>query len=176
MGNPESAVHRQAYQLLLDARDLVMSGWSSAAPARDGEGRPVAPSHASARSWSLAGALEAAAARQDEGHDGEKGARSHAIASAALAAAIRGNPSEAEALRHLEGAIREAAAGDGRQLGSVETTTNDGRTAVRCLRCGTPYRKQATHEVLEAAQGCPSCGYQGWSFAEEAPRDPRHAG
>jgi hypothetical protein len=173
MGNPESAKYRQAYRLLLEARNLVVRGWSSGAPARDSEGRAVEPSHPSARSWSLAGALEAASAR----HGGEKedsGAR--AIAAAALAAAIRDGPSENEALRNLEGAVRELAARQRPRSDVTEITGSGETTAVRCLRCRTPYRKQARHEILEAAQGCPNCGYQGWSFAEEQPQDREDAG
>jgi rubrerythrin len=178
MGNPEVEVDLQAYQLLLDARDLVIRGRSHGAHARDGEGRAVGravdPSHPSARSWSLAGALEAASADEVDGPSRQtEEARARAIAAAALVAAIRGD--ENEALRQLEGAIRELAARQGRTFDAAEVKANGQTTAVRCLRCGTPYTKQARHEILEAAQGCPSCGYQGWSFAKEEPHDRKNS-
>jgi hypothetical protein len=168
MGNPESAQYRQAYRLLLEARDLVVRGWSSGAPARDGEGRAVEPSHPSARSWSLAGALEAASGRRD-GTNEDASAR--AVASAALAAAVSDSHSESEALRILEGAIRDLKARQRRQLDVVEINTKDPPLAVRCLRCGALYWKHGRREILALVQECPSCGYQGWSFAEPESQD-----
>jgi hypothetical protein len=176
MRDPESAPHTQAHQLLQDARELVVRGWSAGARARDAEGRPVDPTHPSARSWSLAGALEAAAAGQIEGRDGHgELARARAIALAALTAAIRDNPPENEEVRYLERAIRDLAPSQGRKVDGRAIKANDGPIAVRCLRCGTSYRKPAGHVTVAAAQACPRCGYQGWSFADDESRDGQDA-
>jgi predicted RNA-binding Zn-ribbon protein involved in translation (DUF1610 family) len=175
MGEPQSAPHLQAHQLLRDARDLVARGWSAGARARDAEGRPVDPTHPSARSWSLAGALEAAAARQVDGDgDGESG-RARAIALAALSAAVRGNPSEKRARRYLEGAIREVAPSQGRRVDAAVVKAKDGAVAVRCLRCGTFYARRTRYETHAGTRGCPRCGYQGWAFADGGPLDRHHA-
>ncbi len=115
MGDPEPAPHAEAYQLLVDARDLVLRGWSAGAHARDARRRPVDPTHPSARRWSLAGALEASSARQVKALDGDAElTRERAIAVAALTAAIRGTPSDSQALRYLEAAIHELAPDDAR--------------------------------------------------------------
>jgi hypothetical protein len=97
MGNhPDSELHLEACQILLDARDLVLRGWSRGAAARDGEGRAVDPFHPSARSWSLAGAVEVAAAERIDGWDDEKAEKARAIAEATVATAIGGDASETE--------------------------------------------------------------------------------
>jgi hypothetical protein len=85
--NPEPELYLQASQILLNARDLVSRGWSRGAAARDGEGRAVDPLHASARSWSLAGALAAVVVERIDGND-EKEERARAITEAALATAL----------------------------------------------------------------------------------------
>jgi hypothetical protein len=176
MGDPASAPHVQAYQLLLDARDLVSTGSSAGARARDADGRPVDPTHASARSWSLAGALEAASARRLDGHNGEHdSARARAIALAALTAAVRGIPSDNEALRYLEGAIRELAPSQGRRVGVAAMKAKGGRIAVRCLRCRTSYLKRASPGTLAGIRGCPRCGYEGWSYADDERLDRQDA-
>jgi hypothetical protein len=82
--NPEPELYLQASQILLNARDLISRGWSRGAAARDGDGRAVDPLHASARSWSLAGALEAVAVERIDGWNDEKEERARAIAEAAL--------------------------------------------------------------------------------------------
>jgi hypothetical protein len=82
--NPESELHHQASQILLEARALVLRGWSRGAAARDGEGRPVDPSHPAARSWSLPGAVAAASAKVSDRGGGEM-ERAPAMAAAALA-------------------------------------------------------------------------------------------
>jgi hypothetical protein len=104
---PESELQVHACRILLEARDLVVRGWSRGATARDGEGRAVDPHHPSARSWSLAGAVEAASARVTDGPEGEPDAKASAIAADALATAIDSEPSEDEGLRRLTRAIRE---------------------------------------------------------------------
>jgi hypothetical protein len=106
--NPESELHVHARQILLDARELVIRGWSRGAAARDGQGRAVDPQHPAARSWSLAGALEAAAARaSSNGHEDEMEAKAQAIAAAGLATALESEASENESLRSIARVIRE---------------------------------------------------------------------
>src|SRR5687768_16467561 len=106
--NPKSELQSQACQILLEARDLVSRGWSRGAAARDGEGEPVGPSHPSARSWSLAGAVVAASAKVSDGCEGEMEARAPAMAAAALATAIE-SETENEGLQSLTRAIRDLA-------------------------------------------------------------------
>jgi hypothetical protein len=144
---PEHQAH--ARQLLLNARDLVVRGWSCGAAARDGEGRAVDPLHPSARSWSIAGALEAASARVAHGRKGEMDARAPAIAAAALAAAIEGE-AENEGLQSLTRAIRELAPAKGRRP-QASSVGPDGRGAIRetrgarrtnkAVRCGVCTRE-----------------------------------
>jgi hypothetical protein len=154
MGTRERDVQLRACQLLLDARSLVGNGWSGGAPARDGDGNAVDPLHHSAVRWSLVGALDAACARQLDGRGGERDeAKARSLAFAALAAAIDGDGSEDETMGALDRAIRELEAP---------------RITVRCLRCRTHYTKRMSHDVLDAEAGCPRCGYQGWSFVEDA--------
>jgi DNA-directed RNA polymerase subunit RPC12/RpoP len=159
MGDPESAPRVRAYQLLRDARALLVRGWTRGARARDADGRAVDATHPSARSWSLAGALEAASARQAGARDGDaEAARARATALVALMAVVREQtPSED---READGAAPKA---------------NDGKSGVRCLRCGAFYRRQAGHVSLETAAACPRCGYQGWASAEDEPRDREDA-
>jgi predicted RNA-binding Zn-ribbon protein involved in translation (DUF1610 family) len=176
MRDPESAPHAQAHQLLQDTRELVVRGWSAGARARDVEGRPVDPTDPSASSWSLAGALEAAAAGHAKGRDGDgEFARARAIALAALSAAIRGTPSGNEALRYLEGAIRELAPSDGRRFRAATMKAKEGTVAVRCLQCGTTYARRARVGTVAGIPGCPRCGYQGWAFVDAERRDGQDA-
>ncbi len=131
MGDPESAPRVEAYQLLLAARALVVRGWTAGARARDRQGRPVDPTDPSARSWSLVGALEAASANQGDGRGGDReSARARAIAIAALTAAIRGTPSDDEAVRYLEAAIDELAWKPGRGADAATIAANDDAVAV----------------------------------------------
>jgi hypothetical protein len=131
--NPEPGLHLQARQILLGARDLVRSGWSSGAAARDGDGRPVGPLHFSARSWSLSGAIEAASATRIELWSDECREKARAIAEVALATAIGGDASETGALRGLDRAIRETAEpGGGRALTTGREM--DGPRAAREIR------------------------------------------
>jgi hypothetical protein len=124
---PESELHLQARQILLDARDLVLRGWSCEAAARDGEGRAVDPLHPSARSWSLAGAVEAASARHIDGQNDAKKKRARAIATAALATAMDGVASQSDALRDLDRTIREAAVVGGGRVQEPELKKGDRR-------------------------------------------------
>ncbi len=55
------ACPRLAYDLLARAKQLVAAGWCQGTAARDAAGRSVLPADPRARSWSLAGALMAAA-------------------------------------------------------------------------------------------------------------------
>lgn len=134
--NPESELHRQASQILLEARDLVSRGWSRGAAARDGEGRAVDPLHSSARSWSLAGAVAAASAKVRDGSKGEMEARAPAIAARALATAIE-SEAENEGLQSLTRAIRELAPANGRRP-QASSIGPDGLGAMRgkAVRCG----------------------------------------
>ena len=50
------------------ARDKVASGWCELAEARDRTGRPVAPTSPEAASWSVSGAIVAAAAELQVEH------------------------------------------------------------------------------------------------------------
>jgi hypothetical protein len=176
MRDPEAAPHAQAYRLLRHARELVVGGWTAGARARDKEGRPVDPTDPSARSWSLPGAIEAAVAGHLEGPrgDGEL-ARARGIALAALTAAIRGDQSENDAVRYLDKAIRELGPSQRQRVNGRATKANDATIAVRCLRCGTRYRKEAGHVNLAATQECPKCSYQGWSFADDERGDGQDA-
>jgi hypothetical protein len=129
--NPELELNVHARQILLNARDLVVRGWSCRAAARDGEGRAVDPLHPSARSWSIAGALEAASARVADGRKGDMDARAPAVAAAALATAIE-SEAENEGLQSLTRAIRELAPAERRLQAS--SIGSDGRRAVRDTR------------------------------------------
>jgi hypothetical protein len=140
--NPEPGLSLQASQILLSARDLVSKGWSRGAAARDGDGRAVDPSHPSARSWSLAGALKAADVERIDGWNDEKEKRARAIAEAALATAIAREASETEALRDLNRAIRETALISGGRI-RVTPGTRVADGANRGARCGVCMRELA---------------------------------
>jgi hypothetical protein len=106
--NPESELYVDARQILFDARDLVIRGWSCGAAARDGLGKAVDPLHPAARSWSLAGALEAAATRaSSNGPEDEMEGKAQSIAVAALATVLESEASENESLQSLAQGIRE---------------------------------------------------------------------
>ena len=139
--NPESELHRQASQILLEARDLVSRGWSRGAAARDGEGRAVDPLHPSARSWSLAGAVAAASTKVRDGSAGEMKARAPAIAAAALATATE-SEAENEGLQSLTRAIRELAPAEGRRP-QASSIGPDGRGAMpgKAVNCGVCTRE-----------------------------------
>ncbi len=137
--HPESELHRQASQILLEARDLVLRGWSRGAAARDGEGQPVGPSHPSARSWSLTGAVAAASAKVSDGCEGEMEAKAPAMAGAALATAIE-SAAENEGLQSLTRAIRELARAEGQQPQASSVEPN-GRGAMRENRSARPANK-----------------------------------
>ena len=141
--NPESELQSQACQILLEARDLVLRGWSRGAAARDGEGHPIGPSHPSARSWSLAGAVAAASAKVSDGCEGEMEARAPTMAAAALATAIDSEAGN-EGPQSLTRAVRELAHAEGHQpqLSSIEP---NGRGAVRskAVHCGVCTRELA---------------------------------
>lgn len=145
-------LHLQARQILLDARDLVIRGWSSGAPARDGDGRAVDPLHSAARSWSLAGALEAASAKRIEGWSDESKEKARAIVAAALATAVGSDASEAEALRDLDRAIRPTASIGGGRIQTPKLPADESRVipeprvsdgANRGARCGVCMRELA---------------------------------
>jgi hypothetical protein len=152
--NPESGLNRQASQILLGARDLVSRGWSRGAAARDGDGRAVDPLHPSARSWSLAGALEAAPVERIDGWNDEKEERARAIAAAAVATAIGGDASETEALRDLDRAIRETA------------TIGGGRIQTPKLRADKS-RLTPDSRVADGANGGARCGVCKRELAQE---------
>jgi len=150
--DPASELHIHARQILLGARDLVVRGWSRGAAARDGEGRAVDPRHPSARSWSLAGALEAASASATDGRESETDARALAMAAAALANAIESDASEHDGLHSLTRAIRELASAEGRPPCAAAIARDgrriarDGRGAPRAnqaIRCGVCARELA---------------------------------
>jgi hypothetical protein len=122
--NPESELHRQASQILLEARDLVSRGWSRGAAARDGEGRAVDPLHPSARSWSLTGAVEAASAKVSDGRQN----RAPAMAAAVLATAIESEASD-EGLRGLDRAIRDVTLPEGQRADVVPIERDQRRRA-----------------------------------------------
>jgi hypothetical protein len=147
--NPEPELYLQASQILLNARDLISRGWSRGAAARDGDGRAVDPLHASARSWSLAGALEAVAVERIDGWNDEKEERARAIAEAALVTATVGDASETEALRDLNRAIRETASIACGRIQTPELQADESRVtpdtrvaegADRGARCGVCMR------------------------------------
>jgi hypothetical protein len=139
--SPESELHVHACRILLEARHLVVRGWSRGAAARNGEGRAVDPLHPSARSWSVAGALEAASARVTDGPEGETDARASAIAAAALTTAIDREATEDEGLRSLTRAIREL---DGARAGRDTRGAQRANGAARCGVC----RRELAHEGL----------------------------
>jgi hypothetical protein len=131
--NPESEQQSQACQILLEARDLVLRGWSRGAAARDGEGQPVDPLHPSARSWSLPGAVAAASAKVSDRSEGEMEARAPAMAAAALATTLESKASDDEGLRGLDRAIRDLTLQRGQQADAVPTE-RDRRRAARNTR------------------------------------------
>jgi hypothetical protein len=88
MLSQEADVGARAQAVLHEARNLVRRGWSQGAAARDAQGNPVDATDPSARSWSLAGALEAAAAMESKaGMSEQDEMRAGLMAAAALAAA-----------------------------------------------------------------------------------------
>jgi hypothetical protein len=156
MGNRENEL-RRARQILNDAVELVRSGWSQGAPARNGDGTPVDPADRSARSWSAAGALDAAAGRPRSICTSAENARAREIAAAALQLSVSSDGDEG-----LDGRDRTI-----RHL-SVAAERPD-EIAVECLRCGSRYAKPASREILAGGAGCPNCAYQGWTFADGSP-------
>jgi hypothetical protein len=79
-----------AEQMLCDAYGLIFSGWCQGAGAVDEMGRPIEPSSAFARRWSVAGALERIW-RRSVG-DQDKALEAFERANLALAAAVRDVP------------------------------------------------------------------------------------
>jgi hypothetical protein len=104
-------VRRLADEMLCAAYELVLSGWSQHASARDAAGNEVEPSSALARSWSATGALERVWRRGDPDPD-----RLAAFmrANLALAAVVSDlpkvwNDADGRTLRQILDAIAEAA-------------------------------------------------------------------
>jgi hypothetical protein len=145
---PESELHVHAGRILLEARDLVVRGWSRGAAARNGEGRAVDPLHPSARSWSVAGALEAASARVTDGPEGETDAKAPAIAAAALTTAIDSEATEDEGLRSLTRAIREL---DGARAGRDTRGAQRANGAGCCGVCRRELAQEGLH-LISAGQ------------------------
>jgi hypothetical protein len=79
-----------AEQMLSDAYELIVSGWCQGAGAVDEVGRPIEPSSAFARRWSVAGALERVWRRC--GGDADEALEAFERANLALAATIRDVP------------------------------------------------------------------------------------
>jgi hypothetical protein len=158
MGNREDEL-RRARQILSDAVELVRSGWSQGAPARDGDGTPVDPADPSARSWSAAGALDAAAGRPRSICTSAENVRAREIAAAALQLSLRSDGDSRDGLNGRDGAIRHL---------SIAAEHRD-EIAVECLRCGSRYAKPASRDILAGGAGCPTCAYQGWTFADGSP-------
>jgi hypothetical protein len=79
-----------AEQMLCDAHGLIVSGWCQGAGAVDEMGRPIEPSSAFARRWSVAGALERIWRRS--GGDQDEALEAFERANLALAAAVRDVP------------------------------------------------------------------------------------
>jgi hypothetical protein len=79
-----------AEKMLVDAYELVLSGWCQGAAARDEVGEPVEPASASARGWSAPGALVRVWERGNDpfGHALE----AFQVANLALAAVVREAP------------------------------------------------------------------------------------
>ena len=145
--NPESELHRQASQILLEARGLVLRGWSRGAAARDGEGRPVDPLHPSARSWSLPGAVAAASAKVSDHSGSGMEARAPAVAAAALATTLESKASENKRLRGFDRAIRDLTVREG-QANAVpierdRRPASGAQRANRAARCGVCTRELA---------------------------------
>ena len=160
--NPESELQVHARQILLDARDLVVRGWSQGAAARDGQGRAVDPLNPAARSWSLAGALDAAAARaSSNGHADEMEAKAQAIAAAALATALESEASENESLQSIARAIRELklrnrnapVAEIDPQLRPAAGDTRGGRLDGQSVCCGICMRELAQEGLHLISEG-----------------------
>jgi hypothetical protein len=150
--NLESELHVLARQILLDARDLVIRGWSHGATARDGQGRAVDPLHPAARSWSLAGALEAAAAKaSSNGYEDDMEAKAQAFTAAALATALENESSEDESLQSIARAIHELtlrkrtalAAEIDPHLRPAARDTRGGRLGGETVCCGVCMRELA---------------------------------
>jgi hypothetical protein len=79
-----------AEQMLCDAHGLIVSGWCQGADAMDEMGRPIEPSSAFARRWSVAGALERIW-RRSGGYQDEA-LEAFELANLALTAAVRDVP------------------------------------------------------------------------------------
>jgi hypothetical protein len=159
--NPKPELHVDACEILLEARDLIVRGWSHGAAARDGGGRAVDPLHPAARSWSLAGALEAAAARAAQGSGGETEARAQAIAAAALATAVESEASADESLHSLALAICELTPPEERRAHGEKAGPNGRRAAQETRRarlaketacCGV-CRRELAQEGLHLISG-----------------------
>ena len=78
-------------EMLAEAYDFVLAGWCQGAAAVDEAGRPVEPSSAFARKWSISGALARVWLR---GPMDAAALESFQRANLALAAAVRGVPQE----------------------------------------------------------------------------------
>jgi hypothetical protein len=78
-------VESLAHDLLVEAKRLVASGWCQRTVARDAKGRSVLPADPAAASWSAAGAIMRAAAR-------EPAVQPFAVAMDELAAVIDAGP------------------------------------------------------------------------------------
>lgn len=79
-----------AEQMLVDAYELVLSGWCQGGRAQDECGRPAEPASVFARRWSAPGAIERVWRRRPEGED--KAVAAFERANLALAAAVKGVP------------------------------------------------------------------------------------
>jgi hypothetical protein len=85
-----SDVVATAERMLVDAYELILSGWCQGAAAQDAEGRSIEPSSAFARRWSAPGALERVWRRASDDHNLTLDA--YERASLALSAAVRDIP------------------------------------------------------------------------------------
>lgn len=79
-----------AENMLVDAYELVLSGWCQGTSAQDEGGRSIEPSSAFARRWSAPGALERVWRRGDDGNGSL--VEAYERASLALTAAVRDVP------------------------------------------------------------------------------------
>jgi hypothetical protein len=104
-------VEATAERMLVDAYELVYSGWCQGAAARDAYGREIEPTSAFARSWSGPGALTRVWTRADEPF--EVALSAFQRANLALAAAVRAEPqawndAESRTVREVLDALAEA--------------------------------------------------------------------
>lgn len=81
-----------AEQMLVDAYELVLSGWCQRGLAQDEYGRPAEPASVFARRWSASGAIERVWRRWPEGEADAVAAFERA--NLALAAAVQGVPQQ----------------------------------------------------------------------------------